>query len=150
MPAYRTLLFAVDRGVATVTLNRPQQRNAIGDGMREELADAFRTCDGDHSVRVIVLTGTPDLRRTRAGFQCATTTPKRECGHTWRAARRSGRARRRIRRRNLFGAAGLPAPFWCRHRKREPGENPGLSRSGMQERPPSSALARAGLGSDGQ
>ncbi len=25
-------------------------------------------------------------------------------------------------------------------RKREPGENPGLSRSGMQERPPSSAL----------
>lgn len=25
-------------------------------------------------------------------------------------------------------------------RKREPGENPGLSRSGMQERPPSTAL----------
>jgi hypothetical protein len=37
-------------------------------------------------------------------------------------------------------------------REREPGENPGLSRSGMQERPPSSALARRDLrlGSDGQ
>ena len=59
MPAYRTLLFAVDRGVATITLNRPRQRNAIGDGMRDELADAYRTCDRDDSVRVIVLTGTP-------------------------------------------------------------------------------------------
>jgi len=53
------LLFAVDRGVATVTLNRPQQRNAIGDGMRDELAGAYRACDRDDSVRVIVLTGTP-------------------------------------------------------------------------------------------
>jgi enoyl-CoA hydratase/carnithine racemase len=59
MPAYRTLLFAVDRGVATITLNRPQQRNAIGDGRRDELADAFLACDRDESVRVIVLTGTP-------------------------------------------------------------------------------------------
>ena len=59
MPAYRTLLFAVDRGVATITLNRPRQRNAIGDGMRDELAEAYRACDRDDSVRVIVLTGTP-------------------------------------------------------------------------------------------
>ncbi|GFG73562.1 hypothetical protein MBOT_09270 [Mycobacterium botniense] len=37
-------------------------------------------------------------------------------------------------------------------REREPGANPGLSRSGMQERPPSGALVRGrclGLGSDG-
>jgi enoyl-CoA hydratase/carnithine racemase len=56
---YRTLLLTMDRGVATVTLNRPQQRNAVGDGMRDELADAYRTCDRDDDVRVIVLTGTP-------------------------------------------------------------------------------------------
>jgi enoyl-CoA hydratase/carnithine racemase len=59
MPAYRTLLFDVDRGVATITLNRPRQRNAVGDGMRDELADAYRACGRDDSVRVIVLTGTP-------------------------------------------------------------------------------------------
>jgi hypothetical protein len=29
MPAHRTLLVALARGVATITLNRPQQRNAI-------------------------------------------------------------------------------------------------------------------------
>jgi enoyl-CoA hydratase/carnithine racemase len=45
--------------VATITLNRPRQRNAVGDGMREELADAYRTCDRDDDVRVIVLTGAP-------------------------------------------------------------------------------------------
>jgi enoyl-CoA hydratase/carnithine racemase len=58
-PEYRTLLLAIDRGVATITLNRPKQRNAVGDGMREELAHAYRTCDRDDSVRVIVLTGAP-------------------------------------------------------------------------------------------
>lgn len=49
----------IDRGVATVTLNRPAQRNAVGDGMREELADAYRICDRDDDVRAIVLTGAP-------------------------------------------------------------------------------------------
>ena len=49
----------VDGGVATITLNRPAQRNAVGDGMREELADAYRTCDRDDDVRAIVLTGAP-------------------------------------------------------------------------------------------
>ena len=58
-PEYRTLLLAIDGGVATITLNRPKQRNAVGDGMREELADAYRTCDRDDEVRAIVLTGTP-------------------------------------------------------------------------------------------
>jgi len=59
LPSYRTLLTTVDRGVATIALNRPRHRNAVGDGMRDELADAYRACDRDDSVRVIVLTGTP-------------------------------------------------------------------------------------------
>jgi enoyl-CoA hydratase/carnithine racemase len=53
------LRLVVDSGVATITLNRPQRRNAFGDGMREELADAYRFCDGDDTIRAIVLTGTP-------------------------------------------------------------------------------------------
>lgn len=59
LPDYRTLLIDVDGGVATITLHRPRQRNAVGDGMREELADAYRMFDRDAGVRVIVLTGTP-------------------------------------------------------------------------------------------
>ena len=59
LPVYRTLQTSVSDGVATVTLNRPDRRNAIGDGMREELADAYLRCDADDAVRVLVLTGTP-------------------------------------------------------------------------------------------
>lgn len=60
LPSYRTLMLGVDNnGVATITLNRPQQRNAVGDGMRTELANAYRWCDAADAVRVVVLTGTP-------------------------------------------------------------------------------------------
>ena len=58
-PRYRTLLVDVHAGVATITLNRPDRRNAVGDGMRDELAEAYTRCDGDENVRAIVLTGTP-------------------------------------------------------------------------------------------
>lgn len=56
---YRTLLVDTDGGVAVITLNRPERRNAFGDGMRAELADAYRRCDADHTVRAVVLTGAP-------------------------------------------------------------------------------------------
>lgn len=59
LPVYRTLQTKLDGRVGTITLNRPHRRNAIGDGMREELADAYTRLDADDSVRVIVLTGTP-------------------------------------------------------------------------------------------
>ncbi len=59
LPVYRTLQTAVAGGVATITLNRPRQRNAVGDGMREELADAYLRCDRADAIRVVVLTGAP-------------------------------------------------------------------------------------------
>jgi enoyl-CoA hydratase/carnithine racemase len=59
LPVYRTVKTTVDNGVAILTLNRPAQRNAVGDGMRTELADAYRRLDEADDVRVIVLTGTP-------------------------------------------------------------------------------------------
>lgn len=56
---YRTILVDVSNGVATITLNRPDVRNAFGDGMGDELSHAFRRCDGDDDIRAVVLTGTP-------------------------------------------------------------------------------------------
>ncbi len=56
---FRTILFDVTRGVATITLNRPEVRNAFGDGMGDELSDAFRRCDNEDDIRAVVLTGTP-------------------------------------------------------------------------------------------
>lgn len=54
-----TVLVDVADGVATVTLHRPEVRNAFGAGMGEALADAYRRCDADDDVRAVVLTGTP-------------------------------------------------------------------------------------------
>ena len=59
LPEYRTVRLTVDNRVAVITLDRPQQRNAFGGGMREELAEAYRHCGADDAIRAIVLTGTP-------------------------------------------------------------------------------------------
>lgn len=46
-----------DGAVRTITLNRPEKRNAIDLELRVALADAIETADADADVRVIVLTG---------------------------------------------------------------------------------------------
>ncbi len=43
--------------VATITLNRPEVRNAINDAMRAELIAAFDWADAAREVRAVVLTG---------------------------------------------------------------------------------------------
>ena len=45
------------RGVAVVTLNRPEKRNALNAEMIGALGAAYTTCDDDNDVRVVVLTG---------------------------------------------------------------------------------------------
>jgi enoyl-CoA hydratase/carnithine racemase len=54
---YETLLVELDRGVALVTLNRPEQLNAFNRQMTTELWDALSTFEADASVRSIVVTG---------------------------------------------------------------------------------------------
>jgi 2-(1,2-epoxy-1,2-dihydrophenyl)acetyl-CoA isomerase len=54
---YETLLYDVDRGVATITLNRPAVLNAISQQMIEELQAALDTVKDEASVRSVVLTG---------------------------------------------------------------------------------------------
>ncbi|HTI74140.1 MAG TPA: enoyl-CoA hydratase/isomerase family protein, partial [Mycobacterium sp.] len=46
-----------DGAVRTITLNRPELRNAIDIPLRVELAQAISAADADGSVRAIVLTG---------------------------------------------------------------------------------------------
>ncbi|BBX16234.1 crotonase [Mycolicibacterium duvalii] len=54
------LTVTVSAGVAVVTLNRPERRNAYTAEMGELLSDAYRRCDQDDDVRAIVLTGAGD------------------------------------------------------------------------------------------
>jgi enoyl-CoA hydratase len=52
-------LVLVDKsgGVATITLNRPDKRNALNNALRQQIAAAFRALAGDAEVQAIVLTG---------------------------------------------------------------------------------------------
>lgn len=54
---YKTLLVSIDAGVATVTLNRPERRNALGAQMTNELLYAFEDAADADEVRCTVLTG---------------------------------------------------------------------------------------------
>ncbi|ELZ39085.1 enoyl-CoA hydratase [Halorubrum saccharovorum DSM 1137] len=44
-------------GVATVTISRPDERNALNAAVREDLADVLAAAEADPSSRVVVLTG---------------------------------------------------------------------------------------------
>ena len=58
MTSENTILLNRDtRGVVTVTLNRPQRRNAFDDRLIAALLQALQQLDADPEVRVVVLTG---------------------------------------------------------------------------------------------
>jgi len=54
---YQTLRLENAAGVATLTLNRPEQLNAWNDAMEDEISQALAHCDRDDAVRAVVITG---------------------------------------------------------------------------------------------
>ncbi len=52
-----SVLRQTDGAVATITINRPEARNALTAGTKTALLDALRFYSADSSVRVVVLTG---------------------------------------------------------------------------------------------
>jgi len=56
----------VGEGIASVTLNRPEKKNALSIALRDELSDALDALAGDESVKVVVLTGSGSV--FSAGF----------------------------------------------------------------------------------
>lgn len=75
MPGSPHLLVDRDGSVVTLTMNRPEARNAFGAEMLVRLADAWDLCDGDDGVRAVILTGTgghfcagADLKAMAGGF----------------------------------------------------------------------------------
>ncbi|MBN2497089.1 MAG: enoyl-CoA hydratase/isomerase family protein [Deltaproteobacteria bacterium] len=58
MGAYANLLLDVDAdGIAVLTVNRPEKRNALDDATIDELDRALAEIEADESVRVLILTG---------------------------------------------------------------------------------------------
>lgn len=54
---YEEILYDIENGIATITLNRPKAMNAITPLMKAEMHAAFGAADADRDVRVIILTG---------------------------------------------------------------------------------------------
>jgi enoyl-CoA hydratase/carnithine racemase len=57
IPAFQVLHYAVSEHICTITLNRPEKRNALSSQLVNELIHAVETAGEDADVRVIVLTG---------------------------------------------------------------------------------------------
>jgi enoyl-CoA hydratase/carnithine racemase len=51
------LIYSVEEGIATITLNRPERMNALTHELEAELHRTFDKADADRAVRVIILTG---------------------------------------------------------------------------------------------
>jgi len=56
-PTFETLTYAVEDGVATITLNRPERLNAFNTRMMQEMIAAFDETDADDAVRSVIVTG---------------------------------------------------------------------------------------------
>jgi methylglutaconyl-CoA hydratase len=60
MVADQIALYEVSEGVARITLNRPEKRNALNDELIAAVKELLRRADGDEGVAVILLTGAGD------------------------------------------------------------------------------------------
>ena len=63
IPALEQVVISIDKSdehVATIALNRPEQRNPLSATMLRDLITAFRWCKEEPEVRVVVLTGAGD------------------------------------------------------------------------------------------
>ncbi len=55
--SYETILFEVNEGVATLTLNRPDVFNAFNEQQSFDVIDALKKVEKDKTIRVLILTG---------------------------------------------------------------------------------------------
>jgi enoyl-CoA hydratase/carnithine racemase len=60
MQSINEVLFEVEGPVAIVTMNRPDQRNAINRGLRDGLRSAWERFEADAELKVAILTGSGD------------------------------------------------------------------------------------------
>ena len=98
---YQTLLVERTGALATITLNRPEARNAIDMTMRQELATALDEVEGDAAARVLILTGA-------GGHFCAGGDVKSMRARRSTAA--EGRARVELLNRMVLRLVDFPRP----------------------------------------
>src|ERR1700676_5478706 len=113
---YKTILFESCRGIARLTLNRPDRLNAFTAQMHEEVADALSEVEANPETRVLLLTASgrgfcagQDLteRAVRAGvFRYRTRTRRRRYLGVAASDRSGARAWIHADRRHAVGEHG--------------------------------------------
>ncbi len=73
------LRYEVSEGVATLTIDRPDRRNALSPAVLAGIEEGLFRARGDHGVRVVVITGAGD-KAFCAGADLAATIPDGETG----------------------------------------------------------------------
>jgi enoyl-CoA hydratase len=58
--AYENIIFEVNQGIGTITVNRPKALNALNGALLGELSQALDEIAADEDIRVLVLTGAGD------------------------------------------------------------------------------------------
>ena len=58
---FKNTLFEKGEGIATITINRPEVRNAFNEETIREILARLEDAENDDNVRVIVVTGAGDL-----------------------------------------------------------------------------------------
>jgi enoyl-CoA hydratase/carnithine racemase len=56
-PTFETLLYDLEDGIATITLNRPDKLNAFNTQMMKDIIAAFDATDADDNVKCVIVTG---------------------------------------------------------------------------------------------
>jgi 2-(1,2-epoxy-1,2-dihydrophenyl)acetyl-CoA isomerase len=54
---YNTILFAIENGVCSITLNRPEVFNSFNEELSADFIDALKKANKDEAIRVIIISG---------------------------------------------------------------------------------------------
>lgn len=102
---------ATEGAIATLTLNRPEQRNAISDELREALLAALDQVSADPAVRVAILTGNGpsfcaggDVKSMRQRLQAP---PGQVAMEGWRRQQRTGVLTQALHRLGIVTVAAV-------------------------------------------
>jgi enoyl-CoA hydratase len=102
MPELETVRYDVADGVATITLDQPDTRNALSDALLDDLIAAFEAARDDDAVRCVVLTSSHD-RVFSSGGDLGGFAAEQPLAHKYLATARFPRLFR------LIGALGKPS-----------------------------------------
>jgi len=57
---FKNIIYSKENGIARMTINRPDVRNALNLATRREIREALKDIEGDEGVRVLIITGAGD------------------------------------------------------------------------------------------